>query len=40
MVTPIDVSTADTEASNLGFKAVNIMLNTTMPVRHRLAENL
>jgi prepilin-type N-terminal cleavage/methylation domain-containing protein len=40
MVTAVDLSAADQGVSNLGFRSVNIMLNTTMPVRHRLAENL
>ena len=40
MVTALDLSTHDTSTSALGFKSASLMLNATVPVRDRLAENL
>jgi hypothetical protein len=40
MVTALDLSTRDTGTTSLGFKSANILLNATVPVRRRLAENL
>jgi hypothetical protein len=40
MVTALDLSTRDTGTSALGFKSANILLNASVPVRYRLAENL
>ena len=40
IITGIDLATVDTGTSNLGFRSANILTNATVPVRHRLAENL
>ncbi len=40
MVAALDLSTRDVGTNALGFKSANILLNATVPVRQRLAENL
>ena len=40
MVAALDLSTRDMGTNALGFKSANILLNATVPVRQRLAENL
>ena len=40
MITALDLSTRDNGTSALGFKSANILLNASVPVRRRLAENL
>jgi hypothetical protein len=40
MVAALDLSTRDMGTNALGFKSTNILLNATVPVRQRMAENL
>lgn len=40
IITGLDLATVDTGSSNFGFRSANILMNATVPVRYRLAENL